>query len=136
MWYEANDPHGGVAPGAVPTAPTVSSVVSHPDGGATIVSFEPPLDDGGHTVHTYTVRAYDSSDNLQTLDAQTEWTGALSPITVPGTVDGTEYFFAVTGDNTVADVATGYASGPDWGCSLQGSYSPPGKHQPCSASLP
>ena len=71
------------------------------------MSFEPPLDDGGHTVHTYTVRAYDSSDNLQTLDAQTEWTGALSPITVPGTVDGTEYFFAVTGDNTVADVATG-----------------------------
>ena len=107
MWYEAHDPHGGVAPGAVPGSPTVSSVVSHPDGGATIVSFEPPTDDGGHTVHTYTVRAYDGSSNQQTLDAQTEWTGALSPITVPGTVDGTAYFFAVTADNTLADVNTG-----------------------------
>ena len=107
VWYDAYDPHGGVAPGAVPGAPTVSSVVSHPDGDATIVSFEPPMDDGGHTVHTYTVRAYQETgvDTL-TLDAQTE-DGCLSPITVPGTVDGTEYFFTVTADNTVADVNTG-----------------------------
>ena len=83
--------------------------MSHPDGGATIVSFDAPTDDGGHTVHTYTVRAYSETGatTLQTLDAQTEWTGALSPITVPGTVDGTEYFFTVTADNTVADVNTG-----------------------------
>jgi hypothetical protein len=86
--------------------------VSHPDGGATLVYFDPPADAGGHTVYEYVVRAYSEvgATNLQTLDAQTEWTGALSPITVPGTADGTEYFFTVTADNTVADVSTGVSA--------------------------
>ena len=111
-WYDSTGPHGGVAPGSVPGAPFVTGAATHPSGEATIVSFSAPVDSGGHTITGYTVYAWSNTGATtppggMTLNSATEWTGALSPITVPGTVDGTAYFFTVKADNTVADVSTG-----------------------------
>ena len=66
-WYAPEDPHGGVAPGTAPSAPTITSVVAHPDGGATIVSFSAPADDGGVTVGGYRVYAFAASSGGSAL---------------------------------------------------------------------
>ena len=90
-WYDAEDAHGGVAPGTAPSAPTITSVATHPDGGATIVSFSAPADDGGLTVSGYRVEAFagSSGGSALTIGSAAYWSGSSSPITVTGTDDGT-----------------------------------------------
>ena len=101
-WYASHDVYGGVSPGSTPSAPTSVSATTADGGGAVLVSFSAPTDDGGHELGTYTVYAYSSladavegTTNRATLSSQSEWTGTSSPIKVTGTQDGTAYWFRV-----------------------------------------
>ena len=87
----------------------MTSAVTHPSGKAAIVSFDAPLDDGGHTITSYAVFAYAASTlgSALTIGGVSSWSGALSPITVPGVQDGTDYWFTVKATNLIADVNTG-----------------------------
>ena len=76
------------------------------------MSFEAPLDSGGLTITGYNVYAYTSapttsSNTPATLNSVSVWTGALSPITVSGTTDGTQYWFSARAVNTLRDVNSG-----------------------------
>jgi hypothetical protein len=111
-WYASESPGGGVTPGRPPSAVRSVSAASHTDGSKAIVSFEAPLDSGGLTITGYKVYAYTggpptSSNTPATLNSVSVWTGALSPITVSGTTDGTQYWFSARAVNTLRDVNSG-----------------------------
>ena len=78
-WYASHDVYGGVSPGSTPSAPTSVSATTADGGGAVLVSFSAPTDDGGHELGTYTVYAYSSladtvegTTNRATLSSQSE----------------------------------------------------------------
>ena len=110
VWYGAEDPQGGVTPGALPTAPTAVSAVTTLLGNGATVSFSAPTNDGGLT-HTYTVTAYTAASGSSVYSytdengtVTTSWSSPTSPITVPGLTNGVDYYFRVQADNTVSDV--------------------------------
>ena len=96
-WVSADEVHGGVSPGTVPSAPLAVTASQHPSGTAAIVSFLPPGDDGGHTIVSYTVTPYTDTSGTQYLSAT--YTGDSSPISVEGLVAGVTYYFKVLASN-------------------------------------
>jgi large repetitive protein len=84
--------------GSVPDAPTDVSAVA--GNGQAVVSFTAPEDTGGYPITSYTVRSSPGGFSA---------TGASSPITVYGLVNGTAYTFTVTATNITG---TGPASSP------------------------
>ncbi len=94
-------------PPVVPAAPTIGSVVA---GNASVaVSFNPPSTDGGAGVSSYTVTATDLTTPAN--GGQTA-SGASSPISVSGLVNGDTYTFAVTATNAVGTGTASSSSGP------------------------
>ncbi|MFM2241827.1 MAG: hypothetical protein RLZ97_682, partial [Verrucomicrobiota bacterium] len=85
-----------VATTTVPGAPVIGTATV--SGDVATVAFTPPASDGGAAITSYT-----ATSNPGGLTA----TGAGSPITVPGLVQGTSYTFTVTATN---EVGTGPAS--------------------------
>ncbi len=77
-------------PITVPDAPTAVSGIA--GNAQATISFTPPLFDGGSTINNYTV-----TSNPGGLTA----TGNLSPITVSGLTNGTQYAFTVVATNSV-----------------------------------
>lgn len=77
-----------------PSAP--QNAVAVPDLASAFVSFDPPADDGGAVVGTYTVTS--SPGGFQA-------TGSSSPITVVGLTNGVSYTFTVVATNVVGDSA-------------------------------
>nr|WP_314258564.1 fibronectin type III domain-containing protein [uncultured Devosia sp.] len=90
-----------VAVPQAPAPPTISSV-SAGDAEAT-VSFNPPVDNGGEPITSYTVTS--SPDNISA-------TGASSPITVGGLTNGQAYTFTAVANNAIGASLASAASGP------------------------
>ncbi|MGE4276270.1 MAG: Ig-like domain-containing protein [Lawsonibacter sp.] len=101
----AASPNYSVSRLTVPGAPT--GVTATAGNRQVTVSFTAPASDGGAAITTYTVTAGPGG-----LTA----TGALSPITVTGLTNGTEYTFTVTATNSLG---TGSSSAPSAGVTPQ-----------------
>lgn len=85
-----------VTPYTSPGAPTIDSAV--PGNGTITISFSPPANDGGNPITGYTI----DCGNGATA------TGASSPLTLTGLVNGTEYGCTVTAENAAgAGVSSG-----------------------------
>ena len=98
----------GTGPASAPSAALVPATESWPPTNATatvppapntaVVTFTPPLLNGGSAITGYTVTAADSTDPLN--GGQTV-SGPSSPLTVTGLVDGDSYTFTVTATNGI-----------------------------------
>jgi len=94
-------------PATVPGAPTG---VSATRGNAqAAVSFTAPASNGGAAITSYTVTANDLSNNFGGGETAS---GATSPITVTGLIDGDSYTFTVVATNAVGKGAASSASPP------------------------
>ncbi|MBD2863369.1 fibronectin type III domain-containing protein [Paenibacillus oceani] len=97
---EASAPSESVTPIGEPGAPTgVTAVVLY---GTALVSFTPPVNDGGSPITEYTVTS--------SPDGKTG-TGATSPIAVTGLTVGTVYTFTVVATNAEGDSLPSAPSG-------------------------
>lgn len=86
------EPEPEPGPGPVPDAPTNVSAVG--GNGEATISFDPPENDGGSTIISYTVTS--SPDGITA-------TGAASPITVTELANGETYTFTVVATNAIGD---------------------------------
>jgi hypothetical protein len=80
--------------GSAPSAPL--AVAASRANGKSVVSFQPPTDDGGAPVTHYTVQAIDGV--MANRGGQTASAGS-SPIEITGLTNGDEYTFSVTATN-------------------------------------
>ncbi|MBK8478757.1 MAG: fibronectin type III domain-containing protein [Opitutaceae bacterium] len=78
----------------IPNPPTGISAVA--GDGRAIVSFTPPVNNGGDTITSYTVTAY-----LNGVATGITSTGTGSPLTITGLANGVAYTFVVTATNTI-----------------------------------
>ena len=85
----------------VPTTPTLVQATGSPLTGT--VSFQPPVDDGGSPVTSYTVTAHPGGATA---------TGTTSPIVVTGLSAQKPYTFTVHATNAIGDSAEGGPSNP------------------------
>jgi hypothetical protein len=83
-----------VTPSSFPAAPVLGTATS--GNAMAAVSFTPPPSDGGSPVTSYTVNAYDTTNNANGGQTQT---GTRSPIKVSGLTNGDSYVFTVTAAN-------------------------------------
>lgn len=89
----------------VPSAPSITS--ASVGDGESIIAFTTP-DDGGSAILDYTVTA---TDTIVTANGGQTVTGAASPLTVTGLVNGDAYTFVVTARNTDGDSSPSAPSG-------------------------
>lgn len=92
-------PNRNPAPPTVPDAPTIGT--ASVGNAESIVSFTPPINDGGSTITGYTVTSTPSSITA---------IGASSPLTVTGLSNGTAYTFTAHATNSVGNSAESSAS--------------------------
>ena len=97
----ASAPSNAVTPATLPSPPLL--VTAEPRDGKAVVSFRPPLSDGGSAVTSYTVTAAPGGATAS---------GASSPITVPGLTNGTAYTVTVTATNPVGTSQPSPVSNP------------------------
>jgi hypothetical protein len=101
---DASVPSNAVETGTVPDAPT--AVSGAPGNTSVVVSFTPPLFDGGLTILDYTVYAYNGATVIASV------VGSASSITVSGLTNGTAYTFTVKARNELGYSAESAPSGP------------------------
>ena len=100
----ASSPSNAVTPSFValsPGAPT--GVFATPGNAMAVVSFTPPVVDGGATIASYTVTVSPGGATVS---------GSSSPIVVRGLTNGTAYTFTVTATNTAGTGSASSASAP------------------------
>lgn len=92
--------------GVLPGAPTITSVANNVNVGEIQVNFTAPSNNGGSTITSYKVYAY----NNNTLVNANGISGASSPIYYTGLVSGTSYTFKVSAVNGTGEGALSAAS--------------------------
>jgi trimeric autotransporter adhesin len=88
----ASTPSNPITPSGLPGAPTTVNVIA--ENGQAVISFGPPITDGGSPIISYTVTS--TPGNITEV-------GTSSPITILGLTNGTSYSFSIIATNSMGD---------------------------------
>jgi hypothetical protein len=89
----------GIPTATLPTAPTITSLVSNNQSGQLVVSFNPPTDIGGTSIIDYEYIAYTSGQETSAIAVSSNKTS--SPIVINKLTNGEVYFVKVRAVNAV-----------------------------------
>ena len=99
---EPSDPSPSATPSAVPEQPTSVVATSRSDS-TSVVSWSPPVSDGGSSITSYTVTSSPEAKSCT-------WTSGPLSCTVTGLTNGQDYAFTVVASNVNGDSAPSVAS--------------------------